>query len=193
MANKKTKQRNRSEGDRYPSGQLKSKHLPKNLGPNEEMQRMRHQLFAGNTNPSLAADFPLDILFARNLITDEQRRAGYRYQQTYWTIFGSPVTRATAYSETIGGDARPTPLSEDVEITRDEKTRIRHEDASAELLQISTAVYRAVQNAAVFLRIPRIILVPMTTRPTDLREVDEIREGLFALADWYGYSNRRAA
>jgi len=81
--------RPKTEGDRYPSGDLK----PRVDRGTPELVARRLALTEGHENPALAS-YPLGVLLARGVINQDQHNAGVQYATAFWKAFGKPFAKA---------------------------------------------------------------------------------------------------
>lgn len=138
-------------------------------------------------------DFPLDVLFARRMISEEERDAGFRFAAISWRLFGSPHKGCDAiYQRMVAGgmdDFGPSPTAAEDEDAQKRRQRLR--DAHSRMVRLlqpegtNRRLLGAVQNVAQHLRMPRYLLnfASKRDRVSDLRELADIIVALGMLAD----------
>ena len=124
--------------------------------------------------PQELASYPLGVLLARKIITQEMHNAGRDYGRLYRCVVGK-------HQRSAGGDPIPD------EVLRDMQSRF---DVMRQALKNAGRRSKdAVDNAAVYDRFPGW-LFRKTIRPGDAREAEALCAGLYALALAF---DRRAA
>lgn len=139
-------------------------------GPTPETMEKRRML-AGNGNPEKAWN-ALGVLRERGLITQAQHDAGWNYAQLRRRHIGRPEAR-TPGNEPMGQGRDGTD-------PRERELEEAFNEARAILLASGRRAFDAVQNVAVFDRIPRWALC-QNWRPGDRRDRDALLDGLAAL------------
>ena len=128
-----------------------------------EQQLRRFQL-VGEANPPLAS-YPLGVLLAKSLITQDQHNIGLDYARHYRIV--------------IGKDRRPSGLAEVPEEVLNEM-QARCDQMSHALKRVGRRSKDAVDNVAVFERFPGW-LFRRTIRQSDAVNLRAINRGLYAL------------
>lgn len=155
----------------------------------EELQDKR-KLMSGDAMTS--ADFPLDVMLARKLITKDEHVAGERFANLAWRLFGSPKGCDAIYQRMVAGGvddfAQQPSADEDPEVTkRRVNAKRQHERMIARLQPIGSnrRLLNAVQNAAQHLRMPRYLInfSGNRDRASDVREISDLVVALGLLAE----------
>ena len=128
-----------------------------------EQQLRRFQL-VGEANPTLAS-YPLGVLLAKSLITQDQHNIGLDYARHYRVVSGK--------------DRRPSGLAEVPEEVLIEM-QARFDQMSHALKRVGRRSKDAVDNVAVFERFPGW-LFRRTIRQSDAVNLRAINRGLYAL------------
>jgi hypothetical protein len=156
-----------------------------------ELQARRVRLAAGG-DPALT-EYPLGLMLARRLVTDEQHEAGCYYAFLYGRTIGrTQVNYNQLYEQIAAGFADQRDLSEEA------RARIeglfRH--GKNRLLAAGRRVCDATENLVVFGRCPRFLdLVgrrQLSALRADATELEALRTGLDVLVACYGRSAGRA-
>lgn len=168
----------------------------------QQMQKIK--ALAGSCN--VAVDFPLDVMLARGIITNDQYGAGCDFAALAWSLFGVPVAGCEAlYERMIAGTPWAPPVTGDVEADearaaeRRKAMRTAHEERIQALRTAggdNRRVLSAVQNATQYLRFPRYLVAligGLNFRPTDLREIEDIKHGLSRLSEMKEGTRKKAA
>jgi hypothetical protein len=159
-----------------------------------ELQMKKHRLGIPET---VSLDFPLDILLARNVISQEQHTAGCRFAGLSWRVYGFPCGSSEGvYQRMVAGnldpDFTPRRAGGDGDGTSDQEKADRH--VAVTLHAMTMALRRrgnrhlldVVANIAQYLRMPGYLLAAANRRaPTaaQLKEMALLQEGLTILAD----------
>lgn len=162
MAAKRGRPKSRREGPDYGTPELQAK---------------RAKLAKGG-DPALT-EYPLGILLARGRIDRDQHQAGCMYAYLYGKAVGRTVELGTG--EPVGGEMDEETAS---------KLRARYLDCKNLLLRHGRRVADAVDNVAVYRRLPRWFWTTRP-RPSDQRDYEALTTGLTALAE--ALIGRRAA
>ena len=155
-----------------------------------EAQRKRIEL-VGRAAPELA-EYPLGVLLARGLITRDQHDAGCHYAYLRGKALGNTTVFGMfrALFPTGGGRA----LDEDTQVVVEARWRA----AASTLLAAGRPAKDAVDNAALYLRLPRWLKPALEDgagrqrpRHGDRREREDLLAGLRALAAHFRLGARR--
>tara|TARA_R110002020_G_scaffold73197_4_gene187666 strand:- start:325 stop:819 length:495 start_codon:yes stop_codon:yes gene_type:complete len=136
-------------------------------GTPEQMSR-RFKLVGDG--PQELASYPLGVLFARKIITQEQHNAGLDYSRLHRAVIGK-------HQRSAGGD----PIPDDVL----EGMQRRFDVMRAALKSSGRRSKDAVDNAAVYDRFPGW-LFRKTIRDGDSKQADALCQGLHALERAFG-------
>ena len=131
-------------------------------------QQMRRIMLVGDSDSALA-EYPLGVMLARKIITQEQHNAGLNFARLYRTANPFAKTNGTPSSGEMPDDVR-------AEMER------RYQAARDTLMRVGRLALDEVTNAAVFNRLPGWV-VRSTIRLSDGRHRKALRDGLTALAD----------
>ncbi|MGQ0663800.1 MAG: hypothetical protein ACT4P2_09475 [Pseudomonadota bacterium] len=160
---------------------------PKNDRPardsgTRELQRQRAQLVAGGD--SVLAGYPLGVLLARRIITQDQHNAGCRYAWLYGKATGRWDSAGLVWERLLGAGG----ASADAGETDDAALYAKWKDATAALLAAGRRAKDGVDNLAVFNRLPAWIADERGTsiRSSWTRERGATLAGLQALAKALG-------
>ncbi len=131
-----------------------------------ELRGLR-EWYAGDGDPNLTT-YPLGILLANGVISEDQHRAGCRYAWLHWRVFGRPSVAA----------ARIEFMDRSTGIERDCKKEERKLKAVYEELRRHPARYRQVLDGiAVYERMPKWMR-PVMPRPSDVAEAGALLAAL---------------
>ena len=123
-----------------------------------EVQLLR-AWYAGNGDPALTS-YPLGILLANAVLTDDQHKAVCRYAWLHWAVFGRPSVAAVSWE--FADRAMP--------VERDRESEERKLGEIHKEFQASHRRCRAIlDNIAIYERPPRWML-PVNPRPADVTE-----------------------
>lgn len=133
--------------------------------------------------PDVPADFPLDVMLARRLITEDQARAGWRFARDRWLALGPPPGSVSeVYRRLIAELAWSAPAGDD----RVAEAYARHKVSVIQMLQrAGDLATHEVMRACVYLERPRWLDDLIDTgrlTATALRAPEYLRRGLDVLA-----------
>jgi len=136
----------------------------KDLGTPE--QQAKREMLVGKENQALAS-YPLGVLFARKIITQDQHDAGVYYAYLFGRMFGKihPGPSSGAYNPFGNDEAQ-------------EIIEPLYRDAESIIHGISRATKDAVENCSVYGHLPSFLF--KDNRPVDRK----LLNGLSALAEW---------
>ena len=156
--------RPRKLGPREANGRLQRRRFRD--GPTPELKSLR-TWYAGDGDPNLTS-YPLGILLANQVISEDQHRAGCRYAWLHWRVFGRPSVAAARFEfmdRAVGTD-------------RDCMKEERRLKAVYEELRRHPARYRRVLDGIViYERMPRWMR-PVMPRSSDLAEAGALLAAL---------------
>ncbi len=136
-------------------------------------QQVRRAALVGDAKSELAS-YPLGVLLARQIISQDQHNAGCDYARLYRLVIGRTSSGSTGGSEAT---------DEDVERAQSQFDVLRKALVAAGRRQQD-----AVVNVAVFERLPGWLVRARTgvVRPSDGREAEALLMGLTALLNAFG-------
>lgn len=144
------------------------------------------RLWLCNGKETNLTSYPLGIMLANEVITQDMHQAGCKLAWLHTMVYGR--TSITAQKYDIGQPGRPTQEP-------DEKFLIRCKqdwrDASGALKSLSRQHYDAVVSVAVYDRVPGF-LKPKIPTGKDVKEGKLITEGLREISRVMGYGRRAA-
>ena len=144
-------------------GRPRKQHLeqPRRRPPDrgtDEVKRLR-AWYAGNGDPALTS-YPLGILLANAVLTDDQHKAVCRYAWLHWAVFGRPSVAAVSWEFTDRA----------VPVERDRESEERKLGEIHDAFKTTDRRCRQVlDNVAIYERLPRWMR-PVNPRPADVAE-----------------------
>lgn len=178
--------RKRKPGNRHPGGKLVQERKRPDAG-NARIVAEREWL-SGERTAELTTT-PLGIMFANEIVTQDQYDAGNRYVRLHRIALGrGPITAVDLDGLGLGTDASDG----------EEEWRIKAHDrwqAAVVALRQDTTRRRltVVDSVCVHERMPRWMKPHHpSVRPSDATDADALMDGLDVLADLFGYTRRRA-
>lgn len=149
----------------------------------DELRRHRISL---SGNQDVPHDYPLDVLHARNLITESQAKAGQRLAYLRWVVWGPPrgwTATSDLYAKMVAQVDGRGPRAEPGSRADIDRAR-RYDDALSTLKASGPYPLHYVMSVAVYI-----------DRHGTLAswELSALRTGLNALAQHFGFEVARAA
>lgn len=141
----------------------------------------RREFLAGEGDKVLTT-FPLGILLANGVITDEEYRAGCRFAWLHAVVIGKHSLAAIEFERSHGKSVRE--IDEDREAELQDRFRKSLDEFR------SRRQRDEIVSLCVYERVPRFMR-PVIPCGRDILQAQIIKEGLFELAEAYGFIDRK--
>ena len=176
----------RPRKDRLRSAEAATAGASRSYGPTRQQRAWRSRL-VGPSAPQHLAEYPLGILLARKLITEEEHEAGCRYARLFRLAVGGESLRAVNLVGRVFDG--PEERGEAWLAAR----AAEHAAARTLLARRGRRVRELVENVTVYQRLPAWCWSGQAPSAGDLRGLRRLRDGLADLYRYFSDAARRAA